>query len=99
MQQNIYDLIDELLKERQWSRRKLARMAGINASTISMLFCRRPERIPDKYLEQIAAALGISSAKLKGAQIMAELDKMERDEETLAAIAEHIGALQADDAE
>lgn len=66
---DVYDKIDEILKERKVSRRKLAMMAGININTMSALFARRPERIPDKYLEKIASALNVSIAELKGANL------------------------------
>ena len=58
---DVYDKIDEILKERKISRRKLAMM--------SALFARRPERFPDKYLEKIASALSVSIAELKGANL------------------------------
>ena len=66
---DVYDKIDEILKERKISRRKLAMMAGININTMSALFARRPERFPDKYLEKIASALSVSIAELKGANL------------------------------
>lgn len=59
MQYRVYDKLDELLRQRGWSRRKLAMEAGINLNTMSALFARRPEPLPDKYLRPMAEALGV----------------------------------------
>lgn len=58
----VYDKIDELLKQRCMSRRKLAMQAGISTSNMSALFSRRPVPMPDKYLNPIAVALGVDRA-------------------------------------
>lgn len=62
MAYRVYDKIDALLREREWSRRKLAIEAGINVSTMSALFARRPNPLPDKYLRRMAAALGVDKS-------------------------------------
>ena len=64
-----YDIIDEELKKRRWSRRKLAEIAGININTMSTIFARRVEPFPEKYLEPIAKALDIAAHELKGIKI------------------------------
>ena len=65
-----YERIDELLKERHMSRRKLAQIAGININTMSALFMRRPETFPPKYLEKIAAALNVPVTEFTGLKLI-----------------------------
>lgn len=69
MYKSTYDKIDEILKERGLSRRKLAQMAGINVNTMSALFAKKPEKFPDKYLNAIAEALDVSALTLKASNI------------------------------
>ena len=66
----IYDRIDMELKRRHWSRRKLADFAGININTMCSLFARKPDPLPDKYLNKIADALDIPVHELKGISIV-----------------------------
>lgn len=62
----IYDRIDKILKERQLSRRALARLAGIKETTLAGLFARKPDVFPKKYIEAISGALNVSEAYLEG---------------------------------
>lgn len=63
---DIYDRIDNVLKQKKISRRKLAELAGINVNTMSSLFARRPSNFPRQYLNQIAEVLDITPAALEG---------------------------------
>ena len=69
MYKDIYDRIDELAAERNLSRRKLAQLAGINVNTLSTIFKRRPDKFPEKYLESIANALGVSVSEIRNANL------------------------------
>jgi len=62
----IYDRIDEILGERQLSRRALARLAGIKETTLAGLFARKPDVFPEKYIDAISNALNVSSSYLQG---------------------------------
>ena len=62
----IYERIDEILKERQLSRRALARLAGIKETTLAGLFARKPDVFPEKYIEAISNALNVSANYLQG---------------------------------
>ena len=62
----IYDRIDEILRERQLSRRALARLAGIKETTLAGLFARKPDVFPEKYIDAISNALNVSSSYLQG---------------------------------
>ena len=64
----IYDNIDALLKEKHMSRRKLARLARINETTLAACFSRRPEHFPSKYAIAIARVLDVDVAALYGTQ-------------------------------
>lgn len=58
---DVYDFIDSILTERQWSRRKLALLAGIPQSTMSMMFKRHsPNPLPYERVLQISDALRMS---------------------------------------
>lgn len=70
----VYDKIDELIKQKDISRRKLAMLAGINISTMSALFARRPVPLPDKYLSPIAEALGVDKAVFDNETLEAEFE-------------------------
>ena len=60
----VYDRIDRILKEKNLSRRKLARLAGIPETTLASAFSRKPEHFPNKYLISIAAALEVDPGEL-----------------------------------
>ena len=62
----IYDRIDNELKRRNISRRRLAQLSGININTMSTLFARRPEPFPENHLVKIADALDMPVRELKG---------------------------------
>lgn len=69
MYRSTYDKIDELLKERKMSRRKLAQKAGINVNTMSALFAKKPDVLPDKYLNPIAEVLEVSPTTLRASNL------------------------------
>lgn len=56
---SVYENIDRIIKEKRISRRKLARMAGINETTLASCFARRPEHFPSKYAVAIAKVLHV----------------------------------------
>ena len=68
----VYDRIDELLKQKGLSRRKLAELSGINPSTLGALFARRPVPLPDKYLNPIAEALGVDRTAFDDNELLSE---------------------------
>ncbi len=57
---DMYDRIDELLKERNMSRRQLAIKAGVPTSTMSNLFARRSESPALNVVMKIAEVLNVS---------------------------------------
>ena len=52
--------IDTILKDREISRRELARMAGINEQTLGTVFRTHPKHLAYKYGQPIAEALHIN---------------------------------------
>lgn len=66
----IYERIDQYRAEKKLSRRKLARLAGINENTFAAMFMRKPAQFPEKYLQAIAEVLGVSVYELKGFKVV-----------------------------
>lgn len=62
--EDLYDRIDELLKEKGWSRRRLAERAGINPATLATLFKRRTKNPKFEYIQKIARALDVSEKQI-----------------------------------
>ena len=54
-----YYTIDKLLKEKGMSRRTLANLIGVGASTVSMWFTRQTKHVPVKHIKSIANVLGV----------------------------------------
>lgn len=63
---DMYDRIDELLKEKNISRRKLAIMAGVPPTTLQSAFSRKTVNLSHDTIKKIADALGVPVADLAG---------------------------------
>lgn len=63
---NIYDRIDEILKEKRMSRRQLAQLAGIPESSLAAAFARKSKMSMER-LAKIAHALHVSPEELNPA--------------------------------
>lgn len=70
---DIYDRIDDILKEKNLSRRKLAIMAGIPPTTLQSAFSRKTVNLPVDTIKRIADALGVPVSDLAGWSFFDEL--------------------------
>lgn len=70
---DMYDRIDELLKEKNISRRKLAIMAGVPPTTLQSAFSRKTVNLSHDTIKKIADALGVPVADLAGWSYFDEL--------------------------
>lgn len=86
----VYDKIDEILKMKHMSRRKMAHAAGIPESTISSLFIRRPDRFPLEYALKIANVLQVNWAELLGVYPYDDTSKEELTPEEQKEIFNHM---------
>ena len=59
-----YYTIDKLLKEKGMSRRTLANLIGVGASTVSMWFTRQTKHVPVKHIKSIANVLNVPCREL-----------------------------------
>lgn len=82
---SIYDNIDKELHNRCWSRRELAQRAGINVNTMSTLFARKPDPMPEKYIDKIANALEMQPHELKGFGLVTEMPQFKPKDFDLAS--------------
>ncbi len=89
----VYDKIDELLKQKGLSRRKLAMQAGITTSNMSALFARRPVPLPDKYLNPIAAALGVDRSAFDNEVLEREYEERLQEEYELAVESQQVNSI------
>ena len=75
-----YDILDALCEERGISRRKLAQLAGMNESTCSSLFARRPE-LKYSYAKAFAEVFGVGVTELYTGPVSSLwLDEFSRDQ-------------------
>ena len=89
----VYDKIDELLKQKGMSRRKLAMQAGISTSNMSALFARRPVPLADKYLNPIAAALGVDRSAFDNEVLEREYEERLQEEYELAFESQQVNSI------
>lgn len=61
-----YELLDDILRDKGMSRRKLAQLAGISENTLSAAFRRRSKNFPIENVQKIASVLNIEWWKLMG---------------------------------
>lgn len=61
---DVYDRIDKLLKERGMSRRKLAQLINIPATTLNSAFSRKNKRMSSDTLQSIADVLEVPIGEL-----------------------------------
>lgn len=68
---NVHERLQQLLKERKWTKRELAQVCGISNSTLSNIFCRNA--VPSiTTLKTICDGFGITLS-----QFFSENDKVE----------------------